>query len=167
VSEGLFVRQVTESDAAAIAELFTEFNEILGADGLSDDEAFMPQNVHVSPEQIALRLRQVESVEKVLIASIDSEPAGFAALRLVPYIGQDAPYAELTQLYVRERFQRRRVGAALVQAAEALATDAGATCVHIITGHANSAARAFYQSQGYSTQSVEYAKYFKEAARHA
>jgi ribosomal protein S18 acetylase RimI-like enzyme len=63
----------------------------------------------------------------------------------VPYVGQDAPYAELTQLYVRQHFQRQGVGSALIEEVERKAVEAGATCVHVITGQDNKEAQAFYR----------------------
>jgi GNAT superfamily N-acetyltransferase len=158
----LLIREATAEDAAIVARLFTEFNALLGADGLPDEEAFLPANVQVSAAQMAGRLERILGLEVVLLAEVDDDAAGFAALRLIPYVGQDAPYAELTQLFVREDFQRRGVGAALVGAAEARAIEAGVTCVHIITGAQNSDAQAFYRAQGYSSESVEFEKHFRE-----
>ena len=41
------------------------------------------------------------------------------------------------------------------------ATQAGATCVHIITGAVdNDDAQAFYRAQGYAMPGVEFVKYF-------
>jgi len=185
-SHSLTIRPASVADAATVALLFSEFNAILGADGLPDDEAFLAENVIVSAAQMTRRLSDIVGLETVLLAFDNSlslgypsppaergrrsrgrgfvEPAGLAALRLVPYIGQDAPYAELTQLFVRERFQRRGVGAALIDAAEHLALEGGATCVHIITGADNVGAQAFYSTRGYAMNAVELEKHFGEGA---
>jgi GNAT superfamily N-acetyltransferase len=166
VTPELAIREACVADAAIVAMLFSEFNAILGADGLPDVEAFLPENVQVTAAQMARRLEAMASVERAFIAVLQGEPAGLACLRLVPYVGQDAPYAELTQLYVRQRFQRRGVGAALIAAVEHRAVGAGATCVHIITGRDNIGAQAFYSAQGYSIPGVELEKHFvREAIR--
>jgi GNAT superfamily N-acetyltransferase len=162
--QGLSIRQAGVEDAATIAELFSEFNAILGADGLSGKQAFLPQNVEVSAARMRLRLQRIVEVEQTLLAAVEGEPAGLACVRLVPYIGQDAPYAEVTQLYVRPRFQRRGVGAALVLASEQLALDAGATSVHIVTGVDNHGAQAFYRAAGYGMPCVSFEKILTPAA---
>ena len=161
----LTIREVGPSDAAEVALLFSEFNAILGADGVPDDVAFLREHVIVSAEEMEQRLGAMAGVEQVLVAKLDREPAGLACLRLVPYIGQVVPYAELTQLYVRERFQRQGIGAALIAATEERAAAAGATCVHIITGRNNTAAQAFYRNAGYESGCVEFTKYLAVEAK--
>jgi ribosomal protein S18 acetylase RimI-like enzyme len=163
MTQQLSVRRATAADAAAVAQLFSEFNALLGADGLPDSLAFAPENVKVTAEQMARRLEAVDGIEHTWLAELSGEPSGLACLRLVPYIGQDAPYAELTQLYVRGRFQRLGVGAALTQAVETYAAAAGATCVQIITGNNNGTAQAFYSSAGYESNSMVFTKYLKVA----
>jgi GNAT superfamily N-acetyltransferase len=154
------IREACVEDAEVVAELFSEFNAILGADGLPEELAFLPQNVNVTAEQMASRLRAMAGVEIAFVAELDGVAAGLACLRLVPYVGQDAPFAELTQLFVRTRFKRRGVGAALMAAVEQRAIDAGATCVHIVTGRDNEDAQAFYKAEGYAMPGVELAKHF-------
>jgi ribosomal protein S18 acetylase RimI-like enzyme len=150
-----------------VAELFSEFNALLGADGVSEAEALLPEHVNVSPERMSLRLKSMDGVEVTLLAETVDGPAGLCCLRLVPYIGQDVPYAEVTQLYVRARFQRQGIGAELLRAAETRAGAAAATCVHIITGRTNLGAQAFYRAQGYRSDGVVFDKYFSREEAHA
>ena len=56
MSEGLTIREASVEDAAIIATLFTEFNVLLGADGLPESEAFLPENAHISTESMSRRL---------------------------------------------------------------------------------------------------------------
>jgi len=168
VSEGLTIREVSTEDAATVAELFSEFNAMLGADGLSDRQAFLPENVNVATNTMARRLEAMREVERVWLAEVDGTPAGLICLRLVPYIGQDAPFAEVTQLYVRQALKRHGIGAALIAMAEHAAMQAGATCVHIITGAVeNEDAQAFYKAQGYAMPGVEFVKYFSPETANA
>ena len=161
MSEGLTIREVSIDDAATVAELFSEFNAMLGADGLPEHEAFLPENANVAADTMARRLEAMREVERVWLAEVDGTPSGLICLRLVPYIGQDAPFAEVTQLYVRQAVKRQGVGAALIAVAEHAATQAGATCVHIITGAVdNEDAQSFYSAQGYAMPGVEFVKYF-------
>ena len=161
----VIVREANVSDAGTMATLFTEFNAILGADGLDEEDSILPENVLVTTEQMQKRLRAMAAVERAFLASINDEAAGLACLRLVPYIGQDVPYAELTQMYVRERFRRRHVGAVLIETVERVAIENGATGVHIITGGDNHGAQAFYSAEGYHSGAVLFSKFFKRAER--
>jgi ribosomal protein S18 acetylase RimI-like enzyme len=157
----LTIREATLDDAATVATLFSEFNALLGADGLHGDAAHAPEAVHVSTDQMAARLSSMQGIEAALIAETPAGPAGLCCLRLIPYVGQDAPYAEVTQLYVRAAHKRHGIGAALLREAERHATAAGATCVHIITGASdNDDAQAFYRAQGYVSETVVFDKYF-------
>ena len=161
MSNGLTIRQASVEDASTIATLFSEFNALLGADGLPESEAFLPENANVAPDTMARRLEAMREIERAWLAEVNDTPAGFMALRLIPYIGQDVPYAELTQLYVREAFKRQGIGAALIAVAEHAAVQAGATCLHILTGAVdNEDAQAFYRAQGYAMPGVEFVKYF-------
>jgi GNAT superfamily N-acetyltransferase len=160
VSEGLTIREALVEDAATIATLFSEFNALLGADGLPESEAFLPANANIATESMVRRLEAMRDIERALLAEVDGTPAGLICLRLVPYIGQDVPFAEVTQLYVRRAYKRQGVGAALISVAEHAATQQGATCVHIITGAVeNENAQAFYRAQGYTMPGVEFVKY--------
>jgi GNAT superfamily N-acetyltransferase len=161
MSEGLTIREASIEDAATIATLFSEFNALLGADGLPEHEAFLPENANISAESMTRRLEAMRDVEGVWLAEVDGTAAALMCLRLIPYIGQEVPYAELTQLYVREAFQRQGIGAALIAMAEHAAKQAGATCLHILTGaHNNEEAQAFYRAQGYAMPGVEFVKFF-------
>jgi ribosomal protein S18 acetylase RimI-like enzyme len=163
----LTIREASMADAALVAELFSEFNALLGVDGLPEEASHDPALIPVSESQMTQRLTRMAGVEAVLIPETPSGAAGLCCLRLIPYIGQDAPYAEVTQLYVRPEHQRQGVGAELLRAAEARAQLAGATCVHIITGQTNLDAQAFYRAQGYRSDDIVFDKYFQREAAHA
>jgi GNAT superfamily N-acetyltransferase len=158
------IREAGTEDAEIVAKLFTEFNAILGADGYGDEEAMRPERVLVTAPQMKARLQAIAAIEPTFISALDGEPAGFLCLRLIPYAGQDAPYAEVTQLFVRPTYMRRGIGAALIAEAERRAVAAGATCLHIITGAANLDAQAFYRAMGYAMPGVEFEKHFSPEA---
>ncbi len=161
------IRQASVNDARTVASVFSEFNALLGVDGLPEEDSYAPELLQVTESQMARRLHGMTGIERVFLAYTDGEVSGLCCLRLIPYIGQDVPYAEVTQLYVRPRFQRRGVGAALIEWAEARAQAAGATCVHIITGRSNVNAQAFYSAQGYQSDDVVFDKYFSREEAHA
>ena len=156
---GVMVRQANFDDAAMLAELMTELNHTVGVVGYPEAMSRQPEYADVSREQMAGRLSRAEGIETVLLAEVNGQPAGFISLRVIPYLDQDTPYAEVTQMHVRPAFRRRRVGALLIEAAEGLADQAGATCVHILTGEDNVAAQSFYRAAGYEAECIEFQKY--------
>jgi ribosomal protein S18 acetylase RimI-like enzyme len=103
-------------------------------------------------------------VETILLAEVRGEPAGFTSLRVIPYLDQDTPYAEVTQLYVRADFRRQGIANRLVKAAEDMALERGATCVHILTGKDNLEAQAFYRAAGYEVECLDFEKFLVKGA---
>ncbi len=155
----LTIRHATENDAAAVARLVTELNETVGADGLPPGADKLPENVIVSVEQARQRLRATAGVETALLAELDSVAVGLVAVRIVPYLGQDAPFAEVTQLHVAPGHRRRGIARALMTRAEGLARERGCTSVHLITGRDNAAAQAFYRAVGYEPPYLGFEKF--------
>jgi ribosomal protein S18 acetylase RimI-like enzyme len=135
------IRTATQGDAAALARLIEEFN--------SD---YRP--IVVTREQAAARLAATAGVETTFVAAVNDTIAGFACLRLVPYMSGDEPYAELTDLFVAARFRRRGVGQALIRRVEQVARERGAAEVIILTGHDNAAAQSLYRSLGYGDYAI-------------
>jgi ribosomal protein S18 acetylase RimI-like enzyme len=126
------IRLATPDDAAALTRLLEAFN-----------------GPPLSEAQTRWRLLAIEGVETVFLAVVEGEAAGFASLRLVPYLSDDVPRAELTELYVEPVYRRRGIGRALVQQAEVLAIERGATELILLTGLNNQDAQAFYRRLGY------------------
>lgn len=135
MNASLQIRTARISDADGIAQL-ARLNSLFN--GVCD-----------SGDQIAARLANPRRVETPVLAEIDSRIIGFASLRIVPCIFFADPYAELTELYVEEGFRRQGVGRALVAHAEALAREAGARSMLILTDFYNHPAQSLYRSMGY------------------
>ena len=131
--EQLTIRQATPEDAADLAVLLDRF------DGAG-----------ATPEQVGARMEASAHVLTTYIAEVDGTMAGFACLRLVPHLQGDAPYAELTDLYVDPPFRRRGVARALMTEVERVALAAGADEIVVITGFENDGAQDTYHAQGYS-----------------
>ena len=158
---GVSIRDATVADAAVVAKLLTELNETVGAVGMPSPQCFEPRYAHASAEQVAARMQKMKDVEHVIIAEVNGAPAGMTSVRLVPYLDQDTPYAEITQMHVRPEYRRQRVGAALIEAVEAKAKASGATAVHIWTGNNNLTGQAFYAAVGYEQDSVKLEKFIE------
>jgi GNAT superfamily N-acetyltransferase len=127
------VREATVADAAELARLNAIFN-----------------GGTANPEQMATWLAAAHQVERAYLAEVEGRAIGFACLRLVATIFSDAPYAELTELFVEEPYRRQGVASALLQHVEAVAQRAGATELFLMTGFKNTGAHHFYHAAGYS-----------------
>lgn len=141
----LVVRAITAADEAALAQLFTEFN-----------------GLPITAEQMHERLLKSRGIEYPVIAQLGEVVVGFASLRLVHYLGEDAPYAELSELYVQSAYRRQGVARALIQALETQARTVGASGWAVLTGTDNTAALAFYEALGFRPFSVALQKWFSD-----
>jgi ribosomal protein S18 acetylase RimI-like enzyme len=137
------VREAGEQDAAQLALLLTDFSGVVTA-----------------PAQVEARLRRIHGVELCLVAEVDGRLAGFGCLRCIPCLGEDGPYAELSDLFVRIESRRLGIAEALVGALEARARGAGALGWQVIVDPKNEAARSLYQKLGFSTFAVAQQKWF-------
>jgi GNAT superfamily N-acetyltransferase len=127
------VRPATPDDAPELARLLDLFDR-MGA----------------TPTQVAGRMLACQHVLTTFIGELDGQPVGFACLRLMPHLQGDAPYAELTDIYVDVPFRRHGVARALIAQVEAAARAAGTSEVVINTGFDNAAAQAAYRTSGYA-----------------
>jgi len=158
----IVVREATEEDATVLARFMTAINELLGADNLPSPLDKSPENVNTSAERMRQRLQASAGVETAFLAEDDAIPAGFVALRLVPYLGQEVPYAEITQLYVDPKYSGRGVGTALMSAAEHRSRERGCTSLHVLVWAHNEGGRKFYAAMGYEEFYVGVEKFLKE-----
>ncbi len=140
------VRDVLESDAGALARLLHEFN-----------------GMKTTAEQVRGRLSRGRGVEYPVIAEVDGEAVGFASLRLVHYLGEDVPFAEISDLFVREPSRRRGVAAALLAELEARARAAGSSGWNVVTGGDNDAAQGLYRRAGFETHAVAMQRWFSDS----
>ena len=136
--------------------------------GTPDDATELARLLHLfdgmgaTPEQVVARMLACQSVLTTFIGEMDGQPVGFACLRLVPHIQGDAPYAELTDIYVEAPVRRRGVARALIAWVEEAAQAAGASEVVIITGFDNEAAQAAYRAVGYVDWALAMRKRFPD-----
>ncbi len=152
----LTLTTATGDDAATVALLMTELNRSVGPSGLRDAIA---ENVTVTPDKAQHRIEAMSATEQVLLAFVDDAPAGLLSLRIVPYLSQDVPYAEVTELMVLEEHRRHAVATLLMAEAEFLARQRGCTAVQVRAWHNNEDARSFYHAAGFEQLEVGFVKY--------
>lgn len=119
-------------DATAIAKLNLLFNEV--------DE---------SAEAIAARMSDPNCVETVILANVDDDVVGFALVCVTPSVLYSTPHAELTELYVMEKFRQRGIASGLIAFAEQVAAQKGARSILVQTGDDNLPALALYKKLNY------------------
>jgi ribosomal protein S18 acetylase RimI-like enzyme len=134
MAESFHVRVAQLDDAFALAELNSEFNDVA-----------------IPPDQIAKGLWSERPSELVVAAEVGGHVVGFACVQILSSVCYAQPWAELTELYVREAHRRQGIiGTALVQEAERLARQKGAKEMVVRTGNENAAGQALYRTLGYA-----------------
>ena len=99
------------------------------------------EQLEAHPEAIELPLQQIER-GKVLVAEVDGEVTGFAAVLI------EGNHSELDGLFVEPEHWRRGIGAALIDAAAHEARRKGLSLMVV----ANPSAREFYEKCGFAVE---------------
>jgi GNAT superfamily N-acetyltransferase len=113
-----------------------------------------------SPAQAAERLERIAADPStwVIVAEVESELAGLAALHVQNLVERDEPGCEVAGLVVGQRFRRRGIGELLMQALEDEARRRGGKFMVLSTAHRRADAHAFYEALGYEHTGRRYAK---------
>ena len=141
----LTIRRAGVSDAETIARLLHDFN-------CEFDEP-TPE-----PPLLAARVRRLFEAGDTAVLLGGGGPDGLAVLRFRLAIWSDALECYLAELYVAPHRRGQGLGRALVEAAIDDARVRGADRVELATGE--SAARAFYESLGFTTGEIGSIDYF-------
>jgi ribosomal protein S18 acetylase RimI-like enzyme len=131
------VREAGPADAEAIGRLLHDFNVEF------DD-------VTPGPGKLAARMRQLLDEGQTTVLVGGGGPDGLAVLRFRPSIWTDALECYLAELYVVPERRGRGLGRALMLAAIELARRTGADHMDLGTSEDDVAARALYESLGFS-----------------
>jgi ribosomal protein S18 acetylase RimI-like enzyme len=126
------VREARKSDAQFLAELNDEFNGIKRA----------------SQEIARVLQTSRSSTETVLVAEDSGAVVGFACYQILYSVCYDAPWMEITELYVIPARRRSGAGRALVREAMGRAEQAGVSEVLVRTNVMNEAAKNLYKEIG-------------------
>lgn len=131
------VRLAGVADAADIGHLLHDFN-------LEFDDP------SPGPERLAARLGALLEEGQTAVLLAGSGPDGLAVLRFRPSIFSEGLECYLAELYVEPEMRGRGLARALLQQAIALARGRGADYMDLNTGEQDVAARALYESVGFS-----------------
>lgn len=131
------IRHAQASDAPKIARLLHDFNT-----EFSDPTP----GVGVLAPRIAQLLEEGE----VTVLLGGEGPDGFALFRLRPSLWADGLEAYLEELYVAPPRRGEGIGRALLEETMRAAREAGAIRVDLCTGETDTAARALYESCGFT-----------------
>lgn len=130
---GIAIRQARPGDEARVLELLP----------------LIPANAGLNPAEMqaaAQRFRESLAMD-ILIAEIDGHVVGFLALSFAPVLS--GLRALIDDLAVDPAYQRRGIGAALVEAAIQRASRRGATHLLVDTTRGDPAAHDFYEACGF------------------
>jgi ribosomal protein S18 acetylase RimI-like enzyme len=133
------IHRATVEEASEIARLLHDFNT---------EYAEPTPGVAALTEHVGAL---VDSGEMTVLLGGDG-PDGLAALRLRTAIWTGKPEAHLQELYVVRALRGRGIGRALLEASMRAAREAGATGIDLNTGETDTAARALYESAGFTNR---------------
>ncbi len=133
------IRAADIADAGAIGQLLHDCN--------SEFDEPTP-----GPRALADRIRQLLDGGDTKVLLGGSGPDGLAVLRFRPAIWTEALECYLAELYVAPERRGQGIGRALMEAAMALARSEGATYMDLGTSEGDVAARALYESLGFSNR---------------
>jgi GNAT superfamily N-acetyltransferase len=136
------VREATQADAAALADLLTQLG--------------YPS----TPEQASRRLHtiQADPAWATLLLEEGGRVQGFGGIQLCASYEHDTPVAKLVALVVDASARRRGVGAELVAALEQRAASMGAKKIVVNSALHRADAHAFYEKLGYGRTGVRFGK---------
>jgi ribosomal protein S18 acetylase RimI-like enzyme len=131
------LRVATAADAAAIAQLLHRFNTEFDAE---------------TPDVESLRVNagRLLEVGEMTVLLAGEGPDGLALLRLRASVWRGEPEAYLQELYVVPEHRGHGIGRALLEATMTTARHHGASSIDLATGEDDSAARALYESVGFT-----------------
>jgi ribosomal protein S18 acetylase RimI-like enzyme len=135
------VRRATRGDAESVAGLLHDFQ------GEFDEPS-------PGVEALTERYEDLISKREMIVLLAGDGPDGFAQLRFRPWVYSAGPNAHsyLEELYVVPALRGQGIGRALLDAAIEAARTEGATHMELGTSENDEAARALYESSGFTNR---------------
>jgi len=157
--EHLLIRPAGADDAPALVEQFLGLN--CYEEPLSGNRRTDTAGAALSLEAALARVKRCGG--HALVASWDGAPAGHLFLTFehdAPYVREALrPFAQITELFVREEFRRRGIAPALIAEAERLAQARGVERLMIGVLAGNALAEPLYRRLGFVPAVIEMAKH--------
>lgn len=128
---------VTDQDLGTLLELMREF--------------YPQQHMRLDATAAAAaakRLLQEPGLGQIYFIFHGAELAGYFVMTFCYSLEFHGSFALLDELYLREPFRRRRLGAAAVAFAQSVSKKAGAHALRLEVGQSNDAAQALYSAAG-------------------
>ena len=138
-SESAQIRRAATGDAEAVGRLLHDFN--------TEFDEPTP-----GPDALAARVQKLLAGGDTTILVAGAGPDGLAVLRFREAIWADALECYLAELYVVPERRGQGLGRALMETAMDTARAEGATHMDLGTGEDDAAARALYESLGFSNR---------------
>lgn len=115
---------------------------------------------NVSVETLENRIDKMlrDSNYKIFVAEADNETVGFVGLHLGLAFEIDGKVMRIIALAVKEEYQNKGIGTALVKAAEEYAKDNGVTVIGVNSGLQRLPAHSFYEKQGFYKKGYSFIK---------
>jgi ribosomal protein S18 acetylase RimI-like enzyme len=133
------VRLAGLDDAGDIGRLLHDFNEEY-------------EDVTPGADVIAQRLGPLMQSGDAAVLLVGDGPDGFALMRFRPSLWVEGLECYLAELYVVPQLRGQGRGRALMEAVLAFARERGAGYIELNTGEDDTAARALYESLGFSNR---------------
>lgn len=133
------IRRAEPGDAPAVARLLHEFNAEF-------DEPTPGIGV------LTGRVRELLAAGTVVVLLAGDDPDGLSQFRFLRSVWSDGLDVYLEELYVVPALRGGGIGRALLEATMATARDGGATHIDLNTGETDVAARALYESAGFTNR---------------
>jgi ribosomal protein S18 acetylase RimI-like enzyme len=105
-----------------------------------------------APDWLAKRIEDLLAEGQTIVLLAGQGPDGLAVLRFRPSLWSDAEECYLAELYVVPPLRGRGLGRALMERALEAAKAKGADYMDLATGEGDVAARALYESLGFSNR---------------
>jgi ribosomal protein S18 acetylase RimI-like enzyme len=136
---GTTVRRAELADADAVGRLLHDFN--------TEYDDITP-----GPDALAERIRELIASGETIVLLAGGGPEGLAVLRFRPALWTSGLECYLAELYVVPNRRGQGLGRALMETAMAVAREEGADSMDLGTGDDDVAARALYESLGFSNR---------------
>lgn len=140
MGEGDFaVRRAGPGDASTVARLLHDFN--------TEFDEPTP-----TVEVLTGRVRELIAGGVIVALLAGDDPDGFAQFRFLRSVWSEGLDLYLEELYVVPGQRGKGIGRALLEATMAIGREAGATRIDLNTGETDTAARALYESVGFTNR---------------